>query len=303
MIAYTAPSRTNAANLTWLNEFSSDIIPVACHSHNDYMRRVPLYEGLAADCMCTKADIWSRNSSLSAGQADLLVGHTSKALAESRTLRSLYLDPLMNILGHKNEAENALSPRGVFSMAPNNSLVLLLDFKTSDDTPWDSVVAQLGPFRKNDWLTYWSSTAGVVQRPSTVVASGDAPFDTIISNSTYRDIFYDAPIAKLSEPNNPYNSNNSYYASGSLREAVRRTSFGHLSDKQKDMIKSQIETSKALGLKSRYWDTPSWPISFRNRIWTALEELGTDMLNIDDLTAVTRWDWDMCIVGGIAVCD
>jgi hypothetical protein len=276
---------------------------VACHSHNDYVHRVPLYEGLAAGCMSTEADIWSRNNSLLAGQADLLVGHASKALTESRTLRSLYLDPLMNILEHQHGAENTLSPLGVFSMAPNNSLILLLDFKTSDDTTWDSVVAQLEPFRNNDWLTYWSSTAGVVQRPLTIVASGDAPFDTIISNSTYRDIFYDAPIDKLSEPNNPYNANNSYYASGSLRKAIGRTSFGHLSDEQKDTIKSQIENSKALGLKSRYWDTPSWPISFRNRIWTALEELGADMLNIDDLTAATRWDWDMCIVGGIAVCD
>jgi hypothetical protein len=134
------------------------------------MHRVPLYEGLAAGCTSTEADIWSRNTSLSANQADLLVEHASKALTESRTLRSLYLDPLMNILGHQNGAENALSSLGVFLMALNTSLILLLDFKTSDDTTWDLVVAQLGPFRKNDWLTYWSSTAGVVQRPLTIVA-------------------------------------------------------------------------------------------------------------------------------------
>ncbi|PQE22454.1 Altered inheritance of mitochondria 6 protein [Rutstroemia sp. NJR-2017a BVV2] len=186
-------------------------------------------------------------------------------------------------------------------MSPNTSLTLLLDFKETDNITWDLVFQQLEPFRKANWLTYWTPTTGITNRPITIVATGSAPFDRIISNTTYRDTFYDAPIDNLS--NNQYHANNSYYASGSLRRTVGLAAFGHLTAKQEDTVRSQVQLAEELGLKTRYWDTPSWPISFRNKIWSALEELGVRVLNVDDLTAATRWDWRMCVVGGLVICD
>ncbi|PQE20577.1 Altered inheritance of mitochondria 6 protein [Rutstroemia sp. NJR-2017a BBW] len=297
---YTPPNETHAADPTWVDDFSSDVLPVSCHSHNDYLHRVPLYEGLAAGCISTEADIWPRNNSLRNGELDLLVSHTSKRLKETRTLRSLYLDPLMNILQRQNDNSSSTTA-GVFSMSPNASLTLLLDFKETDNITFDLVSQQLEPFRAVNWLTYWTPATGITERPITIVATGSAPFDRIISNSTYRDIFYDAPIDNLS--NNQFHANNSYYASGSLRRAVGLAAFGHLTAKQEDTVRSQVQLAEGLGLKTRYWDTPSWPISFRNKIWSALEELGVRVLNVDDLTAATRWDWRMCVVGGLVICD
>lgn len=44
--------------------------PVPDHSHNDYWRRIPLFEALGSGCISVEADIHVRHS-------ELLVGHIS----------------------------------------------------------------------------------------------------------------------------------------------------------------------------------------------------------------------------------
>lgn len=278
-------------------------MPISCHSHNDYEHRVPLYEGLAAGCVSTEADIWATELD---GKIELLVGHSKKSLKNEITLESLYLDPLMTIISQQNAVlrdAQEKHPLGVFSMDPNVSTILLIDFKTNTPETWDTLMDKLQPFQEKDYLTHWDPDVGLVQRPLTIVATGEAPFDTLISNTTYRHIFYDAPLTKLSEPDAPYNSNNSYYASSSLGNAVGWISFGHLTGVQKDKVMEQTKKAEELGLKSRYWDTPAWPVSWRNRMWETLMGLGADMLNVDDLIAAARWDWNLCVVGGLVLCD
>lgn len=107
---------------------------------------------------------------------------------------------------------------------------------------------------------------------------------------------------KLSGDDMPYNSNNSYYASASLGDAVGKVFLGGFNDGQKGGITAQVERADDLGLKSRYWDTPAWPVGVRNRVWESLVGLGASMLNVDDLVAGVRWDWGMCVVGGLAIC-
>lgn len=198
-------------------------------------------------------------------------------------------------------------------MAPNASLILLIDFKTSDTETWELLVAQLSALRSRGWLSYWTAEAGVVSRPVTVVATGDAPFASIIANATYRDIFYDAPLVSLPLDDDAlYNSNNSYYASASLPKAVGSVWFGKFSASQRDVLEKQVSRARALGLRSRYWDTTAWPVGWRNRIWEQLVEIenigGSEvdgpggMLNVDDLKAGARWDWSMCVVAGVNIC-
>ncbi|KAL2063960.1 hypothetical protein VTL71DRAFT_4454 [Oculimacula yallundae] len=303
---YHAPRDGKRLPSAWVEDFSTGVIPVQCHSHNDYWRQTPLYEGIAAGCISTEADIWIKETSGSA-QADLLVGHNKGSLRESRTLSSLYLDPLFDILTHQNEkiSSNRLVGNGsvgVFDVAPEVSFVLLLDFKTSDNATWDTVVHQLNHLRSRDWLTHWTPEEGIVQRPLTIVASGGVPFATIVRNTTYREIFYDAPLQQLQDFQTPFSKNNSYYASDSLTKAVGSVMFGSLSKKQMSTVTAQVQRAGELGLKSRYWDTPSWPIGWRNRIWDNLLKQGASMLNTDDLSAAARWDWQMCVVLGVNVC-
>jgi hypothetical protein len=211
----------------------------------------------------------------------------------------------MDILTQQNPSTTSDSPpSGVFTTSPNTSLILLLDFKTSDSATWDEVITQLATLRAKDWITYWTPQASLVQRPVTIVASGAAPFDLLIANTTYRDVFYDAPLMQLSSTDPPlYNSNNSFYASSSLPSAIGTVHFGRFSADQKAKIDEQVHRAEGLELQSRYWDTLSWPVGWRNRIWEQLVMAGVGTLNLDDLTAGTRWDWQMCVVASVNICN
>lgn len=284
-------------------DFSRDIQPVPCHSHNDYLRRVPLYQALEAGCISVEADVWLHDDEKFV--QDLYVGHSLKALEPLATLKKLYIDPLVGILEHQNAnpgthvPEKLGRPYGVFDSSPDTSLVLLLDFKTAAKETWVAVQEQLESLRKRGMLTSWDGKMKTItQRPITVVGTGKAPFDLIIANSTYRDVFFDAPLDQL---NDTYTRENSYFASASFPKAVGKFLFRPNSS-QTRRVKSQIEAASRNGLKARYWDTPSWPIARRNRIWTFLVENRIGVLNVDDIMSAGRWNWNWCIVAGLVLC-
>lgn len=294
LVDWIEPGSGDSNRVAWREGFSRDVVPIACHSHNDYWRRVPLYDALAAGCTGVEADVWLH-------EGDLYVGHTMAALTPNRTLKNLYIDPLVSILLHQNahgQLGNAVSPRGVFDSSANASLVLFLDFKTDGSSLWPVVLEQLEPLRSNGWLTNFNGKT-VTQGPITVVASGNAPFDLLTANATYRDVFYDAPLDEL---NDAYTMQNSHYASVSFQKAVGRVWFNHLSSKQVGIIRSQVNLASSKGLLARYWDTPSWPISVRTEVWRILEENGVGMLNVDDLAVASRWNWRWCSVLGLTLC-
>ncbi|TVY80381.1 Altered inheritance of mitochondria protein 6-like protein [Lachnellula suecica] len=287
----------------WPQDFGRGIIPVSCHSHNDYTRKVPLYDALYAGCIGVEADIWLRNDSNSNNV--LLVGHTSKSLTPQRTLNSLYLDPLLQILENQNkpgqfdEAQDQSRPLGVFDADVNETVVLLLDFKEDSAGLFPIVLQLLEPLRSKGYLTTFTNNT-LTPGPITVVASGNAEYSDVVANSTYRDVFLDAPLATISDPK--YNTTNSYYASISLKQAIGTLWAGKFSSSQLQTVKQQIQAASDKGLKARYWDTIAWPIPWRNNVWKVLMDEGTGMLNVDDLRSATRWNWDYCTVAGFVLC-
>lgn len=56
-------------------------------------------------------------------------------------------------------------------------------------------------------------------------------------------------------------------------------------------LRSQIAEARRRGLKSRYWNTPGWPIGLRNHVWKVLVREGADVLNVDDVRAAARGNW------------
>nr|KMM66233.1 secreted protein [Coccidioides posadasii RMSCC 3488] len=274
---------------------TADIRPVACHSHNDYWRQVPLYSSIKAGCISVEADVWLFDN-------DLYVGHTKSSLAINRTLTSLYLDPLLTLLAKQNPVTRFQPgydgpPHGIFDTKPFQTLVLLVDFKTNGHDIWPYLTSQLSPFREKGYLTYFNGTT-VIERPITVVATGNAPFDLVVANSTHRDIFFDAPLAELAASDSsvthasiPYDFRNSYYASVSFHKSIGFPWRFQLSEKQLYILRAQIKGAHDRGLKVRYWDSPAWPYSLRNQIWTELVREGVDILNVDDLKSATGKDW------------
>jgi hypothetical protein len=213
----------------------------------------------------------------------------------------LYLDPLTNIFEKRNVsvASDSDKETGVFDSDPNVSIVLLIDIKTDGPNIWPVLQAQLQPLRDRNWLTYYDGKT-LNQGPLTIVGTGNTPFELIQRNTTERFIFYDAPLVSVSQPQ--YNSTNSYYASANFKSAISFLWLGKFSSKQEKLVKKQIEAAEEKGLKSRYYGTPAWPISLRDSVWAKLMEWGVGMLNVDDLSSATRWNWDKCIVAGFVLC-
>lgn len=136
----------------WPTDFSRDNIPIMVRSHNDYWREVPLFSALAAGCTGVEADVWLIDD-------ELFVGHDRASLTPDRTFRSLYINPLVEILRRQNpynvynKSDPLARARGVFDTSPNTTLILLVGVKTDASTTWPVVLSQLAPLREQDWLT------------------------------------------------------------------------------------------------------------------------------------------------------
>ncbi|KAL5115513.1 Altered inheritance of mitochondria protein 6 [Pleosporales sp. CAS-2024a] len=302
---WTLPGQGGPDAASRLLDITRDVTPIPCHSHNDYWRRVPLYDALRWGCTGVEADVWLFDD-------DLFVGHGTNALTRNRTFRSMYVDPLVTMLNHKNQVgqfatSSSAHKNGIFDTDPKQTLVLLVDFKNDGRDIFPVVSEQLGALREKGYLTYFNGET-TIDGAITVVATGNAPFDVITANSTYRDIFFDAPLAHMSSdaashhpqggqgtmgtrPDSHFDTTNSYYASVDFHKSIGFVWWGSLSEKQLGLIRSQIKGAHQRGLKARYWSAPKWPIALRNRIWRVLVDEGVDYLNGDDLQGMTRLDW------------
>lgn len=278
-------------------EFMKSVLPIPCHSHNDYWRQRPLYSAIGSGCIGVEADVWDIGN-------DLFVAHDLAEVARERTLESMYIKPLVGILGQMNR-KWALrsSPRGVFHQDPDQTLVLLVDFKRPE--VWPILQQQLQSLRERDYLTHWNGTERI-SRPITVVASGDVPFDLLVRNTTYRGIFYDAPLDRLDDctgidchlhasknqtQSAKYNISNSYYASSSLSHAVGLLKGFAFTEAQTELLQQQIYDARERGLIPRYWGTPRWPRALRDEVWSVLVQAGVGVLNVDDLRAARKGLW------------
>lgn len=156
---------------------------------------MPLYSAIQAGCASVEADVWLFDQ-------ELYVGHTESSLTPERTLRSLYIEPILDLMNRQNQETrfypNGKPLRGVFDTNPSQTLVLLIDFKNASAELYTELLNQLAPLRQRNYLTYFNGTA-IVEQPITVVLSGNAPFDLIAANKTYRDVFFDAPLDQLAD--------------------------------------------------------------------------------------------------------
>lgn len=253
---------------------------------------------------------------------DLLVGHDEASLDPNRTLASMYLDPLLSILDSVNVNSQGTTsvetsqPKGVFRTEPNATLVLLIDVKTRSSDTWPLVVEQLSALRDRRYLARYEN-GSLMTGPITVVGSGNIVSDHSVFTSIdadpnrpfdeYHDSFLDAPLASLPQavnmsqdsnflasvdgPSQLWTNKTAYYASASFKATIGSVITG-FSPSQLSTLRTQIGTARRLGLKSRYWDTPDWPVGYRDYVWGVLEREGVGVLNVDDLEGAARGGWD-----------
>ncbi|KAM0418721.1 hypothetical protein ACHAPT_012319 [Fusarium lateritium] len=302
----------------WVKRLSPHVSPAMVHSHNDYLRPRPLFSALSVGCVSVEADVWRSKDG-----NELLVGHHWWDLTPSKTLHSLYIDPLMQILDSMNTAPSEGGPRyedhpaGVFANYPNRTLILFIDVKDDPVTTWPLVLKQLQPLRDRSYLSRHeripsSPTNQTFQHgPITVVGTGNIVKRRDVNIGAdperwhqYHDVFLDASLDLLGHPgfcerNDTYcldvQENEFYTASVSLWRAIGTLMFGFTTSQLKT-LQNQIQNAKRLKLKSRYWELPGWPISYRNYVWRILAREGIDLLNADDIVSAATRHWSSNVV-------
>ncbi|KAF1832187.1 hypothetical protein BDW02DRAFT_571342 [Decorospora gaudefroyi] len=271
---------------TYPTDFTRDILPKPLHSHNDYWRDVPYYTGLSYGAISTEADVWLLNGTL-------YVGHEPAALSETRTLDSLYIQPILDTLHRMNPTTRFVQPgeqNGVFDASSGQTMYLFIDLKTSADVTWPAVLAALEPLRSGDWLTTYDGTT-LRKNPITVIGTGNTHLADVLASSP-RDVFFDAPLVELNSTKyKDLTANESPIASTNFASAFGEVKKRAFSDTQLETLRSQLAVAHEKGIMARYWNLPAYPIGTRNAVWRILWDEGVDLLNVDDLEAAAGF-WE-----------
>ncbi|THH28074.1 hypothetical protein EUX98_g6121 [Antrodiella citrinella] len=276
----------NPGALQYPTQFTQDIVPKFIHSHNDYWRDVPLLTALSMGVMSVEADVNLFNGTL-------FIGHENAALTPNRTFDSLYIQPLLRILDAQNPSTaftvNQTTPNGVFDMASDTPLQLLVELKTDGVETLPFVLEALEPLRSKGYLTTFANGT-LTQSAITVVGTGNTPLEQVKELSP-RDFFFDAPLMQLNDPslNTTWDPTLSPLASTDYEVAVGWVGIGNISEAQLANITKFVGDAHSRGIKARFWDIPGWPIVARTNVWTVLMNNGADWLNADDLEAASSF--------------
>lgn len=221
------------------------------------------------------------------------VGHEPSALTTSRTLSSLYIEPLLSTLARLNPSTPFTQEgeqNGVFDTSSGQTLYLFIDLKTGSSETWPAVLAALEPLRRGNWLTTYDGKE-LFKRPVTVVGTGNTQYHDVL---TYlpRDVFFDAPLSSLSSDEfQNITANEAPIASTNFAASFGEVRRREMNDTQLELLREQIGAAHERGVMARYWNQPAWPVGTRNAVWRTLWDEGVDLLNVDDLKGCSEF-WE-----------
>ena len=150
------------------------------------------------------------------------------------------------------------------------------------------MIRALEPLRSAGYLT--TSTNGNLSKAAvTVIGTGNTPLDKVQALEP-RDFFFDAPLATLNDTSvAEWGPSLSPIASTDYGAVVGWFGIAPISDSQRATIQILVNDPHSRNITARFWDTPGWPISARENVWTELLSDGADWLNADDLLAASKF--------------
>lgn len=200
---------------------------------------------------------------------------------------SLYINPILSVLARQNPPNSTFlttkTHNGVFDTSGGQTLYLFVDLKTDGASTWPAVIKALEPLRKAGYLSSVNGTvftSGAV----TVIGTGNTPLN-LVQPIASRDYFWDAPVPTLNSTFSNITSLVSPIASADFAAVFGPVLGTSLNSTQLGLLRAQVATAHAKGIKLRYWDQPGWPLSTRNGIWRQLTTEGVDLINADDVEA------------------
>jgi hypothetical protein len=234
------------------------------HAHNDYEHPRPLSDALDHRFGSVEADIFLVGD-------QLLVGHDSSELDPSRTLESLYLDPL---------AARVRAQHGTVYRGWRRPLQLLIDIKTEGSSTYLELDRHL---RRYPHLFTRYAHGRVHPGPVTAVVSGDRAARVPMEAQDERRAFYDGRLTDLGSAAPaafiPLISDN-------WTQNFTWTGEGAFPDAERQKLRGITAAAHARGQQVRFWATPDTAGPARDALWTELLAAGVDYLNTDDLAGL-----------------
>ena len=224
---------------------NSKISAQITHSHNDYEQKQPFFAAYNLGFDSIEADLYLKDG-------ELCVAHDKKDVSTERTLRKLYIEPLLA----------KIKENGGYPYPNKIPLHLLLDLKTQGHEIMQVLDAQLKPYKKE-------------LRHVKISISGDMPqpeefqnYDKMFSFDGRRNLTYSKKAFKRI-----------YIVSASFTEFGKYwTGKQALPQEVADKISVFVKEMHAKNKKVRLWGTPNTKFGFET-----LKALKVDVIGTDDL--------------------
>lgn len=244
--------------------------PLWCaHAHNDYEHPRPLLDALDHRFASVEADIFLVGD-------QLLVAHDATDLDPTRTLESLYLDPLV---------ARVRANRGSVYRGHRRPLQLLIDIKTEGASTYLELDRRLRRYR-HLFTTYRHGRVhpGAV----TAVISGDRAARVPMETQTVRRAFYDGRLTDLVVAT-PAPASLIPLISDNWLLNFTWQGVGPFPDAERAKLRGIVSTAHGRGQRVRFWATPDLVGPARDALWTELVAADVDHLNTDDLAGLATF--------------
>jgi hypothetical protein len=237
------------------------------HAHNDYLHERPLHDALSHGFTSVEADIWLVDG-------ELLVAHDAVDLDPARTLRSLYLDPLV---------ERVIANRGSVYRGHDISLQLLIDIKNTGEATYLELARQLRRYRAL-FSSAWDG-GHVRTRAVTAVISGDRAARVPMEAEGLRYAFYDGRLDDLAAAE-PAPASFIPLISSNWTSSFTWQGVGAFPPAERELLHRIVGTAHSRGQTVRFWATPDTPGAARDAVWRELLAADVDHINTDDLAGL-----------------
>lgn len=248
---------TCGQNLMWTSTAAAQNAAAyrQAHAHNDYLHSRPLLDALDHGFCSVEADIFLVDGKL-------LVAHSRLELDASRTLQSLYLDPLKSRVAQGDGRVHRNGPASIW---------LLIDIKSDAESTYQALHEVLAGYQEIlARVDNGRRTPGPVQ----VVISGNRPQATIAAqpmrycgiDGRLADLDSDAPEHLLPMISDNWTSHFSWRGTGPFPA------------EQRQKLRDIVARAHAKGRSLRFWATPERP-----ELWKELIDAEVDLINTDRL--------------------
>ncbi len=230
------------------------------HAHNDYEHPRPLFNALDQGFSSVEADVFLVDGKL-------LVGHTRFDLKPSRTLESLYLDPM----------RDRVRANGGRLYKNGPPAWLLVDVKTEANSTYAALDKVLANYA--DILT--TVVDGKIARKAiTVVVSGNMAKEAI-AKQVHRYAGYDGRAADL---NSEAPAHLMPWISDNWTKLFNWRGEGPISAEERAKLRDFVAVAHKHGRLVRFWATPEKPA-----FWAELRAGDVDLINTDELVELRKF--------------